>query len=142
MPPLVPASTYLIPRPRSVSARRTSSVHFVLPPSMMMSPGDRSVASVAMVDSVGAPAGTMTQTGRGGVSAFTSPSSELTPCAPPCSTAARAASAGSYATIWWRARSSRVTMLPPIRPRPTNPICISATYPCSPVAVSTALSID
>ena len=78
-----------------------------------------------MVDSVIFPDGTISQTIRGLSSWETSSSSEAAPRAPWPSAALTASGLGSNAiTSWSESRSIRWTMLPPIFPRPTNPICI------------------
>ena len=53
------------PWPRARPDRRMSSVYFELPPSMMQSPFSMSSARAVTVDSVGPPAGTITQTASG-----------------------------------------------------------------------------
>ena len=54
-----------MPGALSVAARARSSVHFELPPSMIMSPRCSSDASSSTVPCVGSPAGTMIHTMRG-----------------------------------------------------------------------------
>ena len=71
------------------------------------------------------PDGTISQTTRGAWSLDTSSSSDAAPIAPWPSAAETASGFGSKATTSWsESRSIRWTMLPPILPRPTNPICI------------------
>src|SRR5437867_541674 len=125
MPPLVPASTYWMRGSASPCARRTSSWKFEFPPSMMMSPADSSDVSALIVDSVGSPAGTISQTARGEESADTTAASDATPWAPAAAARATASGLRSNATTAWPPRARRVTMLRPIRPRPTKPSCIA-----------------
>src|SRR5438105_4179091 len=80
--------------------------------------------SACIVGSVASPAGTITRTARGGLSALGSWASEPASSAPLSRARAAASAARSQATIRWPPRASRVTMLPPIRPRPTNPSSI------------------
>ena len=79
---------------------------------------------MSIVSSVGWPAGTMIHTARGVSSCSTSASSESAPEAP-CSSAVATASAekSKATTSWSESRRMRVTMLPPILPSPTKPIC-------------------
>src|SRR5579864_5534470 len=113
-----------MPFAASVSARRTSSWKCVLPPSMIVSPGATSALSSAMVDSVGAPAGTMTHTARGASSAVMTSRRPGAPVAPAAWARVTASARRSYATTWWPPRWRRVTMLRPILPSPTKPSCI------------------
>src|SRR4051794_1070322 len=101
-----------------------SSVHFELPPSTIVSPFSSSLASLSTVPCVGSPAGTMIHTVRGASSFFTRSASDRAPTAP------RLAAASMFDWLWSNATTScsesrlmRATMLPPIRPRPTKPIC-------------------
>ena len=70
--------------PFSASAfwRRTSSWKFVLPPSMIVSPGSRCSRSSSIWASVASPAGTMIQTARGFASFSTSSAIEKAASAP------------------------------------------------------------
>src|SRR3954454_1347854 len=113
-----------MPDPRSSLARRMSSVHLELPPSTIVSPFSSSLASLSTVLCVGSPAGTMIHTVRGASSFFTRSASDRAPTAP------RLPAASMFDVLWSNATTScsesrlmRATMLPPIRPRPTKPIC-------------------
>src|SRR5487761_1833506 len=114
-----------MPRAWSSAERRLSSVHFELPPSTIASPGSSRSASFFTVCSVASPAGTMIHTSLGACSFCTSSSSEPAPVAP-FSTAFPTASASksNATTSCSESRRMRWTMLPPILPRPTKPICI------------------
>src|SRR6266545_5266875 len=91
---------------------------------MTTSPVDSRPARASTVDSVGSPAGTMIQIARGGARAETIASIEVTPLAPAVVACATASALRSYATTTCPPRVRRVTMLRPIRPRPTKPSCI------------------
>ena len=109
---------------RRTVARALSSVHFELPPSMIMSPLSSSAASLSTVSCVGLPAGTMIHTIRGASSCLTRSFSDFAPLAPVSpETFLTVAASRSYATTSWsESRLMRATMLPPMRPRPTKPI--------------------
>jgi hypothetical protein len=110
----------------SAAARALSSVQRLLPPSMIMSPASSSSPSLSTSCWVISPAGTISQTLRGGSSFWTSSSMLLAGTAPWLSACCRGASAGSNATTSCsESRLIRWTMLPPMRPRPTKAICIS-----------------
>ena len=79
---------YRRPSGLSVSARRTSSWKFVLPPSMTMSSRSRWRATVSIISCVAVPAGTMTQTARGFASRATRSATDDAPTAP-CPSASR-----------------------------------------------------
>src|SRR3954453_9682673 len=98
----------------SMSACTLSSVNLELPPSTTTSPGLSSSPSSLTVARVGSPAGTMTQTTRGAVSASTSAGSEST---------SRLSAWWSKPTTSWPARRTRSAMLPPILPSPISPSC-------------------
>ena len=66
--------------------RRTSSWKFVLPPSMIVSPGSRCSSSSAIWASVASPAGTMIQTARGFSSVATMSAMENDAVAPSAAT--------------------------------------------------------
>src|SRR2546426_7783300 len=91
---------------------------------MITSPGDSSFDKASIVDSVGSPAGTITQTWRGAFSALTRSSSDPAPLALTASAFVIASALRSKATMSWPPRSRRVTMLSPILPSPTKPSCI------------------
>src|SRR4051795_3931854 len=114
----------------SCSPRFWSSVHFELPPSTIASPASSSSASWSIVDCVGSPAGTMSQTVRGASSLETRSSSEEAPPAP-CSSAVLTASSekSNATTSWSESLLMRWTMLPPILPSPTKPICMTVFLP-------------
>src|SRR3954454_18819980 len=114
-----------MPFSASSAPRRMSSCQFVLPPSTIRSPASRSPASCWTVFSVGSPAGTMTHTARGLSSLETRSSRPDAPRAPTPSAVRTASSLKSNATTSWsESRLMRCTMLPPIFPRPTKPICM------------------
>jgi hypothetical protein len=71
-----------MPSLRSTLARAMSSVHFELPPSMMVSPFSSSLESLSTVCCVGSPAGTMIHTSRGASSFLTKSARERAPTAP------------------------------------------------------------
>src|SRR5207245_3586223 len=123
-PPLVPTSRKLIFRSRSVRLRRTSSLKEELPPSMSVSPGSRRRARSVTTCSVGGPAGTITHATRGALSLATKSSSVSAPTAPSPASWRTAFASAAYATTSWPPRRSRRAMFPPIRPRPTIPICM------------------
>jgi len=76
---------------------------------------DRSADAVARAEAAGAR----------GVSSLEALAQALgAPRAPAASARATASALRSKATIWWPPRTRRVTMLRPIRPRPTKPSCI------------------
>src|SRR3954468_11926694 len=101
-----------------------SSVHLELPPSTIVSPFSSSLASLSTVCWVGSPAGTMIHTVRGASSFLTRSASERAPTAPFFTALSTAPLSKSKATTSWsESRLMRATMLPPIRPRPTKPIC-------------------
>src|SRR5712692_5781058 len=75
--------------------------------------------------SVAAPAGTITHATRGGRSARTNSSSAVVPVAPSLAIALTPAGSDAYPMISWPPRIRRRTMLAPIRPSPTIPICIA-----------------
>src|SRR3954452_16458114 len=105
-------------------ARFMSSVHLELPPSTIVSPFSSSLASLSTVCWVGSPAGTMIHTVRGASSFLTRSASERAPTAPFFTALSTAPLSKSKATTSWsESRLMRATMLPPIRPRPTKPIC-------------------
>ena len=83
---------------------------------MIMSPGSNSSASSLMVLSVASPAGTMTHTMRGAVSAATI-SSRL-------ATVRSDSGERSYPTTSCPAAAMRFAILPPIRPRPIIASCM------------------
>jgi hypothetical protein len=91
---------------------------------MITSSGESSFDRASIVDSVGSPAGTITQTWRGAFSALTRSSSDPAPLALTASALLMASVLRSYATISWPPRSRRVTMFSPILPSPTKPSCI------------------
>src|SRR3712207_2282592 len=91
-----------------------SSVYLELPPSTITSPGLSSSARSSTVARVGSPAGTITHTTRGALSASTSSSRLST---------SRFPGLRSYPTTSWPARRSRSAMLPPILPSPISPSC-------------------
>jgi hypothetical protein len=70
----------------------------VLPPSIRTSPGASAAASDPTACSVGSPAGTITHTVRGGVSAATNASIESAPVAPSDASAATASEERSCTT--------------------------------------------
>src|SRR5690349_2678220 len=116
--------------------RRTSSLKYELPPSMMMSPDSSSCASCSTVFSVGPPAGTMIQTARGWARSLTSSASEAAPLAPSFSSAATFAGFKSVTTQSCPPRIRRRTMFAPILPSPTMPSCIVRS-PSSPTSATT-----
>src|SRR4051794_16498612 len=97
----------------------------------MTSPASSRSASLAIVVSVGSPAGIITHTVRGAASWPTRSSSEDAGLAPVSSAIAWTASArGSQETTSWsESRLIRRTMFAPILPRPMKPICISPDLP-------------
>src|SRR2546428_4026855 len=111
-------------RSRSVRLRRTSSLKEELPPSMSVSPGSRRRARSVTTCSVGGPAGTITHATRGALSLATKSSSVSAPTAPSPASWRTAFASAAYATTSWPPRRSRRAMFPPIRPRPTIPICM------------------
>src|ERR1700722_6554295 len=111
-------------------ARRLSSVHLELPPSTIMSPRSSSLASLSTVSWGGAPAGTMIQTIRGAFSCLTRSFSVLAPEAPFLTACLTVFSSKSNATTSCsESRRMRCTMLPPIFPSPTKPICVMSWSP-------------
>src|SRR5690348_7637207 len=115
MPPETPTSTYPIPLLFRRSALGASSVNLEFPPSMRMSPEETRLASSSMVASVTS-AGTITQIARGASSRST-----------------RSARLGTSDTsgLWSNPTTScpasrkRLAMLPPMRPSPTIPSCMT-----------------
>jgi hypothetical protein len=75
--------------------------------------------------SVTAPAGSMTQTARGGVSLATRSEALEAPVMPSATNSATVFSDLAKTTQSWPARESRRAILPPIRPRPITPSCIA-----------------
>src|SRR5581483_3698934 len=94
---------------------------------MIVSPFDSRPPSSSIVDSVGAPDGTITHTARGGSNALTRSASDVHGAAPSPCAASSASALRSWTTTWWPPSMSRLVMLPPMRPRPTIPI-----FMCSP----------
>src|SRR5690348_5947004 len=105
-----------MPFSASSSACSLSSVNLELPPSTTTSPSSSNSPSSWIVDRVGSPAGTITQTTRGACKALTSASRLST---------SRLPGARSYPTTSWPARRTRSAMLPPILPSPIRPSCTS-----------------
>src|SRR4051812_18371391 len=122
MPPETPASTKLMPACFACSCRRCESWKFELPPSTTMSPSSSRLSSSWNAPSVGGPAGIISQTTRGASSWSTSSCSVL--AVPPPERA--------YVFTSCPFSSSRITMFPPIRPRPTIPSFIPPPFsPCN-----------
>src|SRR5882762_8844692 len=92
---------------------------------MTMSPRSRSSPSRATVRSVMSPAGSMTHTARGFPSGSTRLLRSTLALFPSLTRAAIAAGFWSNTTHWCPPRARRRTMLPPMRPSPTMPSCIS-----------------
>ena len=107
-----------------------ATFQFVLPPSMMMSPGSPRAMSWSIASVVGSPAGTITHMTRGRDWKFLTNSSTVKAATAPCDAFSLIASADlSYAIMRWPRFIRRKTMLPPMRPRPTIPISICAPLP-------------
>ncbi len=102
---------------------------------MMMSPGLSRPASAVTVSSVGAPAGSITQTARGAVSPATRPFRSAAGLAPSSASALMASALRSKTTHSWPARIRRRAMLPPMRPNPITPSCIPSILSFSSGAV-------
>ena len=114
----------------SDAARAMSSVQRELPPSTIVSPFSSSFASASTVFCVGSPAGTMIHTIRGDSSCLTSSRREPAPAAPIFAAFFTAFSSKSKATTSCsESRLMRWTMLPPMRPSPTNPIWLKTASP-------------
>src|ERR1700691_5600642 len=92
----------------------------------MTSPLENSPANVSTVESVTWPAGSITQTARGGVSLPASSSSVVAVSAPCAAAAASASALRSKATTSCPPFSRRSVMLAPILPSPIMPIFIRA----------------
>src|SRR5882672_686320 len=92
---------------------------------MTVSPCWRCSASAVTVCSVASPAGTMIQTARGEASRATRSASDPAPEAPPRASVCTASALRSHTTTSWPPATRRRAMLPPIRPRPTRPSCMS-----------------
>src|SRR5712692_8680524 len=99
---------------------------------MSVSPGPMRRARSITTCSVAAPAGTITHATRGALSFATKSSSVTVPTAPSPATSWTVFALLAYATTSWPPRMSRRAMLPPIRPRPTIPICMLAVLPSGP----------
>src|SRR5271168_4366053 len=91
---------------------------------MMVSPAASIGVRLVIVESVIAPAGTISHSTRGAFSFATSCSNEAADPAPFCSRAVRASAAGSNPTTVWPPRSRRCAMLAPMRPKPIIAICM------------------
>src|SRR5438445_3303910 len=91
---------------------------------MTVSPAARRPPRRPTVSSVAWPAGTMTQTDRGGWSAATRSSSEAAGIIPSFASASSVPAERAVPTTRWPPRIQRRAMLPPILPRPTIPISI------------------
>jgi len=78
-PPETPVPMYKSPFDSTYSVRRSVSLKWVLPPSMITSPGSSSGISFSMNSSTAGPALTISMTLRGRASASTSSSSEWQP---------------------------------------------------------------
>src|SRR5579884_1771884 len=98
---------------------------------MTTSPAWSSPFRVSMVELVGSPAGTMTQTTRGDASSPVSCSSVSAVAAPLEATPARASADRSKATTSWPFWMRRSVMLAPIFPSPTMPIFMRHSRPRS-----------
>src|SRR3954468_9392383 len=99
---------------------------------MTVSPGESSLASAATAPSVASPEGSMTQTARGASSAATREARPSAAVAPSPASARPGAGSRSCTTQSCPARSSRRTMFPPIRPRPTTPSCMGTLVSARP----------
>ena len=119
-----------MPRGDSARARRTSSLKWLLPPSMIVSPDCSCSASAVTVCSVGSPAGTMSHTARGGARRAARSASDEAPVAPLPARPFTASVLRSHATTSWPPAISRRAMLPPMRPRPIRPICMARRSFC------------
>src|SRR5690242_4066429 len=115
-----------MPRALSALARRRSSRQKVLPPSMIVSPGDSSSPRRAIVASVASPAGSMTQTARGASRRETTSARSRPAVAPSRASAPAADASWSKATTAWPLRIRRRARLAPMRPSPIIPICMDA----------------
>ena len=127
---------------RARAARRTSSFQNELPPSMTVSPGESKRLSASTAPSVASPEGSMTQTARGASSAATREARPSAAVAPSPASARPGAGSRSCTTQSCPARSSRRTMFPPIRPRPTTPSCMGTLVSARPGAVSRATNAN
>src|SRR5438105_3768369 len=91
---------------------------------MRASPPSRWAATSSTTAPV-TPAGTISQTGRGGVNLPTRSATEVAPTAPERASASTAAVSWSYTTHSWPACTQRRTRFAPMRPSPIIPSCMS-----------------
>src|SRR5438128_12177970 len=96
---------------------------------MSVSPGLSRLARSITTCSVAAPAGTITHATRGAASFATKSSSVVVPTAPSPASSWTTFAFRAHATTLWPPRMSRRAMFPPIRPRPTIPICMMSVPP-------------
>src|SRR5579863_7400558 len=128
MPPDTPASMNEMPLGARSRACCCASFQYVLPPSTIASPRSSRPPNSSIVLFVGAPAGNITHTCRGGASALTNSASDEQPFAPIFADAATAAGLRSNAAHVWPPSSKRSTILAPILPNPTMPSCMSLPF--------------